>query len=48
MPETITDIGILQTMTTADLKLMAKKRGITGITKMKKDDLVKALSKASK
>ncbi|WP_414571400.1 Rho termination factor N-terminal domain-containing protein [Nostoc sp. CCY 9925] len=48
MPETITDIGILQTMTTADLKVMAKKQGITGITKMKKDDLVKALSKPSK
>ncbi|MDZ8238421.1 MAG: Rho termination factor N-terminal domain-containing protein [Nostoc sp. ChiQUE01a] len=48
MPETITDIGILKTMTTADLKVMAKKQGITGITKMKKDDLVKALSKPSK
>ncbi|MDZ8187453.1 MAG: Rho termination factor N-terminal domain-containing protein [Nostoc sp. ChiSLP02] len=48
MPDTTTDIGILKTMTTADLKAMAKKQGITGITKMKKDELVKALSKPSK
>ncbi|MEH1968490.1 MULTISPECIES: Rho termination factor N-terminal domain-containing protein [unclassified Nostoc] len=45
MPDTITDTAILQTMTIADLKAIAKKRGITGITKMKKDNLVKALSK---
>ncbi|MEH2272838.1 MAG: Rho termination factor N-terminal domain-containing protein [Nostoc sp.] len=45
MPDTITDTAILQTMTIADLKTIAQKRGITGITKMKKDDLVKALSK---
>ncbi len=45
MPDTITETGILKTMTTDDLKAIAKKRGITGITKMKKDDLVKALSK---
>ncbi len=48
MPDTTTDIGVLKTMTTADLKVMAKKQGITGITKMKKDDLVKVLSKPSK
>ncbi|WP_088894357.1 Rho termination factor N-terminal domain-containing protein [Leptolyngbya ohadii] len=48
MPDTITDAGILQTMSTADLKAMAKKRGITGLSKMKKDDLVEALSKPSK
>ncbi|WP_445633249.1 Rho termination factor N-terminal domain-containing protein [Nostoc sp. DSM 114161] len=48
MPDTTTDMGILKTMTIANLKLMAKNRGITGITKMKKDDLVKALSKPSK
>ncbi|HEY9879179.1 MAG TPA: Rho termination factor N-terminal domain-containing protein, partial [Leptolyngbyaceae cyanobacterium] len=46
MPDTITDAIILQTMTTSDLKTMAKKRGITGISKMKKDDLITALSKA--
>ncbi|MEJ6483611.1 Rho termination factor N-terminal domain-containing protein [Nostoc punctiforme UO1] len=45
MPDTITDTAILQTMTIADLKAIAKKRRITGMTKMKKDDLVKALSK---
>jgi Rho termination factor, N-terminal domain len=45
MPATITDVGILKTMTTADLKAMAKKRGIAGISKMKKDDLVEVLSK---
>ncbi|MDF5707886.1 MAG: Rho termination factor N-terminal domain-containing protein [Nostoc sp. S4] len=48
MPDTTTDIGILKTMTTAELKVMAKKQGIIGITKMKKDELVKALSKPSK
>lgn len=45
MPDTITDAGILETMTTTELKAMAKKRGITGIGKMKKPDLVSALSK---
>ncbi|MEP0912986.1 Rho termination factor N-terminal domain-containing protein [Leptolyngbya sp. GB1-A1] len=44
MPDTIADAGILKTMSTADLKAMAKKRGIAGISKMKKDDLVEALS----
>jgi hypothetical protein len=44
MPHTITDTDILKTMPTAELKLMAKKRGITGISRMKKDDLVKVLS----
>ncbi|MBW4565414.1 MAG: Rho termination factor N-terminal domain-containing protein [Mojavia pulchra JT2-VF2] len=48
MPPTITDTKILKTMSTADLKVMAKKRGITGINKMKKDDLVDALSKPLK
>jgi hypothetical protein len=47
-PETITDADILKTMSTVDLKAMAKKQGITGISKMKKDELVKALSKLSK
>ncbi|MBD1866189.1 Rho termination factor N-terminal domain-containing protein [Oculatella sp. FACHB-28] len=44
MPDTITDIAILKTMTTADLKKIAKKRGIAGLSKMKKDDLIEALS----
>ncbi|MEH2151855.1 Rho termination factor N-terminal domain-containing protein [Nostoc sp.] len=46
MPDTITDAAILKIMTTDDLKAIARKRGITSITKMKKDDLIKALSKA--
>jgi hypothetical protein len=45
MPDTITDVGILKGMSTADLKTMAKKRGITGISKLKKDALVEILSK---
>ncbi len=40
----VTDAGILEIMATADLKAMARKRGIAGISKMKKDDLVEALS----
>lgn len=47
MPDTITDADILATMSTADLKAMAKKRGISGISKMKKDDLVVALSQSA-
>ncbi|MHC5757821.1 Rho termination factor N-terminal domain-containing protein [Nostoc sp.] len=46
MPDTISDAAILKIMTTDDLKAIARKRGITGITKMKKNDLIKALSKA--
>lgn len=44
MSETIIDTAILKTLTTTDLKNMAKQRGISGISKMKKDDLVVALS----
>lgn len=47
LPETITDVNLLKTMPTADLKAMAKKRGITGISKLKKDDLVAALSQSA-
>lgn len=44
MPDTINDVTILRTMTTVELKAIAKKRGIAGRTKMKKDALVEALS----
>jgi Rho termination factor, N-terminal domain len=47
MPDTIIDAEILKTMSTTDLRAMAKKRGLAGISKMKKDDLVKVLSKTS-
>jgi hypothetical protein len=48
MPDTITDASVLKTISTADLKIMAKKRGIVGISKMKKDDFVEVLSKPLK
>ncbi|MEB3179553.1 MAG: Rho termination factor N-terminal domain-containing protein [Nostocaceae cyanobacterium] len=48
MPDTITDASVLKTISTAELKVMAKKRGIVGISKMKKDALVEALSKPLK
>jgi Rho termination factor, N-terminal domain len=44
MPDTINDVTILRTMTTVELKAIAKKRGIAGISKMKKDALIEALS----
>jgi Rho termination factor, N-terminal domain len=44
MPDTINDVTILRTMTTVELKAIAKKRGIAGITKMKKDAFIEALS----
>ncbi len=47
MPDTITDINILKTFSVTDLKAMAKKRGIVGISKMKKDDLLSVLSQSS-
>jgi hypothetical protein len=48
MPDTITDASVLKTISTTDLKIMAKKRGIVGISKMKKDDLIEVLSKPLK
>jgi hypothetical protein len=47
LPEIITDAALLKTMSTADLKKMAKKQEIAGLSKMKKDDLIKALSETS-
>ncbi len=46
MPDTISDPKILETMTITDLKAMAKKRKIVGLSKMKKADLVNVLSQA--
>ncbi|HBS71430.1 MAG TPA: hypothetical protein DEA79_20425 [Cyanobacteria bacterium UBA11153] len=46
MPEVIQDPTILNTLTTGQLKTMAKKRGIPGYNKKKKDELVKLLSQS--
>lgn len=40
------DASSLKTMTTTELKALAKKHKIAGYSKMKKDDLIAALSKA--
>lgn len=45
IPDTTTDPKILETFSATKLKEMAKKRGFTGISKMRKADLVDALSK---
>jgi hypothetical protein len=42
--EFITDSSILSGLTMTELKTMAKKRGISGYTKLKKNDLVEQLS----
>ncbi len=44
-PEVITDGNTLNSLTVAQLKDMAKKQGITGYTKKKKQELVDLLSK---
>ncbi|GAA6622574.1 Rho termination factor N-terminal domain-containing protein [Scytonema sp. NUACC26] len=45
MPQVITDVGMLNTLTVTQLKDMAKKRGISGYAKKKKPELVEVLSK---
>jgi hypothetical protein len=44
MPEIIQDPAILKDLTTTELKAMAKKRKLTGYSKMKKQELVELLS----
>lgn len=44
LPEKTTDSNLLSKMSVAELRTMAKASGMTGISKMKKADLVKALS----
>jgi hypothetical protein len=44
LPDVINDPVLLNSMTAADLKKIAKKREITGYSKMKKPDLVEVLS----
>ncbi|ESA38504.1 rho termination factor [Leptolyngbya sp. Heron Island J] len=46
LPEVITDPILLDTFTATELKKRAKKRGITGYSKLKKADLIKRLSEA--
>lgn len=44
MPEIITDPVLLKSLTAAELKKIAKKRGITGYSKLKKAELINILS----
>lgn len=48
MPEVIADPNIFKSMTLKDLRVMAKKQGISGYTKKKKDELVELLNGSSK
>lgn len=44
LPDVITEPDLLSTFTVAELKKMAKKRSLSGYTKLKKNDLIKLLS----
>ena len=44
MPEVITDPAILKSLTVTELKKMAKKRGISGYSKLKKSELISVLA----
>ncbi|MGD1951678.1 MAG: Rho termination factor N-terminal domain-containing protein [Leptolyngbyaceae cyanobacterium] len=44
MPEVITDPAILKSLTATELKKMAKKRGISGYSKLKKSELISVLA----
>lgn len=46
LPEVVTDRKLLNSFNTADLKKMAKKRGVTGFSKLKKGDLIEKLAAA--
>ncbi|MBE9111970.1 Rho termination factor N-terminal domain-containing protein [Nodosilinea sp. LEGE 07298] len=46
LPEVITDRALLESLNTQQLKAMAKKREIEGLSKLKKADLVKLLAAA--
>ncbi|PSR18085.1 transcription termination factor rho family protein [filamentous cyanobacterium CCP3] len=46
MPEVVTDRALLESLTTTQLKDMAKKRNIAGLSKLKKADLVNLLAAA--
>ncbi|MBP5975324.1 Rho termination factor N-terminal domain-containing protein [Brasilonema sp. CT11] len=48
MPDVITEVAILDTLTLTQLKDMAKKRGIPGYSKKKKPELVDLLSQKNK
>ncbi|MBD2462187.1 Rho termination factor N-terminal domain-containing protein [Oscillatoria sp. FACHB-1407] len=44
LPDIIKDAEILKTLTTTELKAIAKKRGLTGTAKLKKPELIELLS----
>ena len=44
LPDVITDTGLLESFTAAQLKKMAKERNLSGYSKLKKGELVKLLS----
>jgi hypothetical protein len=46
MPDVVRDRTLLESLTTAQLKAMAKKRDIEGLSKLKKADLVNLLTAA--